>query len=158
MANVRPIPEGYHNVTPYLCVKGAAQAIDFYRKAFGAKEIMRMPDPSGKIGHAELQIGDSRIMVADEYPEMGFVAPTGQGKSPVTIHLYVENVDALVSQAQAAGAKVVRPVADQFYGDRAGGLVDPFGHSWYVATHKEDLSPEEMKRRAAKAMASPGTH
>ena len=154
MPNVKPIPEGYHTATPYLCVKGAAQALDFYKKAFGATELFRMPDPSGKIGHAEIQIGDSRIMLADEYPEMGFLAPSGQGKSPVMIHLYVENVDALVKQAEAAGAKIVRPVADQFYGDRAGGIVDPFGHSWYLATHVEDVSPEEMQKRAAKAMAS----
>jgi PhnB protein len=147
MANVKPIPEGYHSVTPYLCVRGGAQAIEFYKKAFGATEVMRMPAPDGKIGHAELQIGDSRVMIADEFPEMGFLSPPTVGNSPVMIHLYVEDVDATVARATEAGAKVTRPVADQFYGDRGGSIEDPFGHKWYVSTHKEDLTPEEIDRR-----------
>ena len=152
MSQVKPIPEGYHSMTPYLCVKGAADAIEFYKKAFGAKELLRMPAPGGKVGHAEIQIGDSRVMLADEFPEMGFVSPQSVGGTPVMMHLYVEDVDATVPKAVAAGAKVTREVADQFYGDRGGQVEDPFGHKWYVATHKEDLSPEEINRRAAKAM------
>jgi PhnB protein len=152
MAKVRPIPEGYHTTTPYLCVNGAADAIEFYKKAFGATELLRMGSPGGKIGHAELQIGDSRVMLADEFPEMGFLSPKTIGGSPVMMHLYVEDVDATVPKAVAAGAKVTRPVADQFYGDRGGQVEDPFGHKWYVSTHKEDLSPEEIRERAAKAM------
>jgi PhnB protein len=148
-AKVKPIPEGYHSTTPYLCVKGAADAIEFYKKAFGAKELSRMADPSGKVGHAEIQIGDSRVMLADEYPEMGFLSPKSIGGTPVMMHLYVEDVDATVPRAVAAGAKVTREVADQFYGDRGGKIEDPFGHSWYVATHKEDLSQEEIQKRAA---------
>lgn len=147
---VKPIPDGYHTVTPYLIVKGAAKAIDYYTKAFGATELVRMAGPDGKIGHAEMRIGDSCIMLADEHPEMGAVAP--QGNSPVGICLYVPNVDVMFNQAVAAGGTVVRPLADQFYGDRSGTLTDPFGHKWTVATHKEDVSPEEMKKRMA-AMA-----
>ena len=154
MAKVKPIPEGYHSVTPYLSVKGAADAIEFYKKAFGATEIMRMAAPGGKIGHAEIQIGDSRIMLADEYPEMGFVSPQTVGGSPVMIHLYVDDVDVTFNQAVRAGATATKPLEDQFYGDRAGGLKDPFGHLWYVSTHKEDVTPEEMKERAAKAMSA----
>jgi PhnB protein len=149
MSKVKPIPEGYHTVTPYLCCKDAAAAIEFYKKAFGATELMRMGDPSGKIGHAEIQIGDSHVMLADEFPEMGFLSPQSVGGSPVMMHLYVEDVDAKVPKAVAAGAKVTRPVADQFYGDRGGQLQDPFGHKWYVSTHKEDVSPEEIKKRIA---------
>jgi PhnB protein len=149
MSKVKPIPEGYHTVTPYLCCKDAAAAIEFYKKAFGATELMRMGDPSGKIGHAEIQIGDSHVMLADEFPEMGFLSPQSVGGSPVMMHLYVEDVDAIVPKAVAAGAKVTRPVADQFYGDRGGQLQDPFGHKWYVSTHKEDVSPEELKKRMA---------
>jgi PhnB protein len=148
---VKPIPEGYHTVTPYLIVRNAARAIEFYKKAFGATELMRMAEPSGRIGHAEIRIGDSPIMLADEVPEMGFRSPESLGGSPVSILLYVEDVDAVFSQAVAAGAKVQRPVADQFYGDRTGGVTDPFGHIWYIATHKEDVSPEEMRKRAAAA-------
>ncbi len=148
-ARVRPIPEGYHAVTPYLCVTGAANAIEFYTQAFGAREVMRIGAPEGKIGHAEIAIGDSRIMLADEYPEMNFRSPRRIGGSPVHIHLYVEDVDSTVKQAAAAGAKVLGPVADQFYGDRSGSLEDPFGHVWHVATHKEDLSAEEIQKRAA---------
>jgi len=148
---VKPIPEGYHTVTPYLIVRNAARAIEFYKKAFGATELMRMAEPSGRIGHAEIRIGDSPIMLADEVPEMGFRSPESFGGSPVSILLYVEEVDAVFNQAVAAGAKVQRPVADQFYGDRTGGVTDPFGHVWYVATHMEDVSPEEMRKRAAAA-------
>ena len=148
---VRPVPEGYHTATPYLIVKDGAGAIEFYKKAFGATELMRMADSSGKIGHAEIKIGDSVIMLADEVTEMGYRSPQSLGGSPVSILLYVEDVDALFSQAVATGAKVQRPVQDQFYGDRIGGVTDPFGHVWYIATHKEDVSPEEMQKRAAAA-------
>ncbi len=144
-----PIPEGYKGATPYLCVSGAESAIDFYKQAFGATETMRIADPSGKIGHAEIKIGDAPIMLADEFPEYDSRSPQALGGSPVTIHLYVKDVDTTVSQAVEAGAKVVRPVEDHFYGDRAGKLEDPFGHVWYIATHKEDVSPEEIQRRAA---------
>lgn len=149
MAKVKPIPDGYHNVTPYLCVKGAADAIEFYKKAFGATEIMRMGSPGGKIGHAELQFGDSRVMLADEHPEMGFLSPQTVGGSPIMIHLYVDDVDVTANRAVGAGAKVTKAVEDQFYGDRGGQLEDPFGHKWYVSTHKEDLTPEEVGKRAA---------
>ena len=148
---VKPIPEGYHSVTPYLCAKGAAQAIEFYKKALSATERMRITQPDGRVGHAEIQIGDSVIMLADEFPEMGVRSPETLGGSPVSIHLYVEDVDAVFQQAVTAGAMVKRPVADQFYGDRLGGIVDPFGHTWWISTHKEDLSPEEIEKRAASA-------
>jgi PhnB protein len=151
MSKVQPIPEGYHTATPYLIVKGAASAIEFYKKAFGATELLRMVQADGRIGHAEIKIGDSPIMLADEFPEMGARGPQSLGGSPVSILLHVEDVDALFSQAVAAGAKVLRPVQDQFYGDRSGGVTDPFGHLWYIATHKEDVSPEELKKRAAAA-------
>jgi PhnB protein len=152
MANaVKPIPEGYHAVTPYLIIKGAAAALDFYKKAFGATELFRMTQPNGKVGHAEIQIGDSRVMLSDEAPEMGARSPQTIGGSPVVIHLYVENVDAMFSQAVAAGARVLRPVQNQFYGDRSGGVEDPFGHQWYVSTHIEDVPPEELDKRAAAA-------
>ena len=156
MANtVKAIPEGSESATPYLSIKGAADAIEFYKKAFGATEIMRVAGPDGRIGHAELKIGKAKFMLADEYPEMGFLSPRTLGGSPVTIHVYVEDVDALAGRAEAAGAKVRRPVADQFYGDRAGQLEDPFGHVWHFATHKEDVSSEEMQKRAA-AFATKG--
>jgi PhnB protein len=145
---VKPIPEGYHSVTPYLIVRGAAQAIAFYERAFAAEELYRMPMPDGRIGHAELRIGDSRIMLADEHPDVGALSPGSVGGTPVTIHLYVEDVDATFARATAAGARVTRPVADQFYGDRLGVLTDPFGHVWSVATHREDVSEEELRRRA----------
>jgi PhnB protein len=148
---VKPIPEGYHTATPYLIVTGAAKAIEFYKKAFGAEEIMRMAQPDGRIGHAEIKIGDSPIMLADEFPDMGARSPQSLGGSPVSILLYVKDVDAMFTQAVAAGAIVQRPVADQFYGDRTGGVTDPFGHVWHIATHKEDVSPETMKKRAAAA-------
>jgi PhnB protein len=152
---VKPIPDGYTALTPYLIVSGAADAIDYYQKVFGAIELFRLADPSGKVGHAELMINDSRIMLADESPERGARGPAAVGGSPVRMLLYVDDVDATVQRAVAAGAKLVRPVEDQFYGDRAGGLEDPFGHYWHVATHIEDVSAEEMERRAA-AFTAPG--
>jgi PhnB protein len=147
---VKSIPEGYHSVTPYLIIKGASNAIEFYKKAFGAVELFRFPAPGGKIGHAEIKIGDSPIMLADEYPEMGYgyTSPQTVGGSSVSIMIYVEDVDTTFKQAIAAGGKEQRPVKDQFYGDRTGTLEDPFGHIWHVATHKEDVSAEEMERRA----------
>jgi PhnB protein len=148
-AKVKPIPDGYHTITPYLSVKGAADAIEFYKKAFGATEVMRLAQPDGRVGHTELQIGESRVMLADEFPEMNFRSPDSIGGTPVHLHMYVENVDAVVSQAVAAGAKLVRPVQDQFYGDRLGTVADPYGHVWHVSTHKEDLSIEELRKRAA---------
>jgi len=147
----KPIPDGYHTATPYLIVNGAAQALEFYKKAFGATEMMRFPGPGGKIMHAEIKIGDSPIMLADEAPEMGARSPKTIGGTPVSLLLYVEDVDAWASKAVAAGAKVQRPVQDQFYGDRTGTFEDPFGHVWSIATHKEDVSLEEMKKRAASA-------
>lgn len=150
MANkVKPIPDGYHSATPYLTIKNAADAIEFYKRAFGAIEDMRMTDPRGRVGHAEIRIGDSKIMLCDEFPEMNMRGPVALGGSPVTIHLYVEDVDALARQAVAAGGQLVRPVEDQFYGDRGAKLIDPFGHVWWIATHKEDVAPEELRRRAA---------
>lgn len=148
----KPIPEGYHSVTPYLIVKGAARALEFYKKAFNATELYRMEGPGGTIGHAEFQIGDSRMMIADEFPEMGARSPETIGGSPIGLCIYTEDVDALFKQALAAGGKEERPVKDQFYGDRSGTLRDPFGHQWTLATHTEDVSPEEMKRRAEAAM------
>jgi PhnB protein len=146
---VKAIPEGYHSVTPYLIVDGAADAIEFYKNVFGAEEVMRMPGPDGRIGHAEIKIGDSFVMLADEHPEMGHRGAKSLGGTPVGILLYVEQVDAVVERAVAAGSKLVRPVEDQFYGDRAGSVEDPFGLLWYVHTHVEDVSPEEMERRMA---------
>jgi PhnB protein len=144
---VKPIPEGYHRVTPYLILDGAAKAIDYYKKAFGATERMRMPAPEGKIGHAEIQIGDSYIMLADESREMDAHPPKTVGGTPVSLVLYVEDVDRTVKDAVAAGAKVIRPVEDKFYGDRMGTIEDPFGHQWHVGTHIENVPPDEMKRR-----------
>ena len=148
-AEVKPIPEGYHTVTPYLILSGAGDAIAFYKKALGAEEVMRLADPGGKVHHAEIKIGDSRIMLADEHPEIQALSPKTVGGSPVSIHLYVEDVDGAIERAVAAGAKLVRPVADQFYGDRVGGIEDPFGYRWFIATHKEDLTMDEIRRRAA---------
>jgi PhnB protein len=145
---VKPIPDGYHSVTPYLIVNGAARALDFYKQAFGATEMMRLADPNGRIGHAEIKIGDSPIMLADEFPEMGFLGPQSPGGSGVCIGLYVEDVDTCFNRAIAAGAKELRPVQNQFYGDRSGTLADPFGHVWTIGTHIEDLTPEEIQRRA----------
>ena len=152
MAAVQAVPDGYPQVTPYLCVDGAAEAIEFYREVLGATERMRMGGPDGKVGHAELQIGSGLVMLADEFPDMGQRSPKALGGSPVTVSLYVEDVDAVFARAIGAGATEVRPVADQFYGDRVGGFQDPWGHVWSVATHVEDVSPEEMARRA-EAMA-----
>lgn len=149
---VKAIPAGYRSVTPYLCVKGAAAAIRFYKKAFGAKELMRMAAPGGAIGHAELTLGDSKIMLADEFPQMGFQSPRAYGGTGVTIHLYVEDVDKVFKRALRAGAKERQPVKDQFYGDRSGQLEDPFGHVWNLATHVENMSPKEMKRRGQEFM------
>lgn len=145
---VNPIPEGYHAVTPYLVVHDGAGALAFYARAFGARELFRMPRPDGRVSHAELQIGDSRVMLADEAPEIGARSPRSLGGSPVLIHLYVPDVDATVARAVAAGATLTRPVTDQFYGDRNGGLADPYGHVWFVATHVEDVPPDELERRA----------
>ena len=151
---VKPIPEGYHTVTPYLVMTGAAEAIEYCKKVFGATEVMRFPSPGGRIGHAEIRIGDSTIMLADDNPEMGFRGPKTFGGSPISLLVYVPDVDKTVDRAVAAGAKLTRPVADQFYGDRTGGLEDPFGHHWYVATHIEDVSPEEMQKRSEAMMAA----
>ncbi len=155
MANVKAIPEGYHSVTPYLVVDGAAAALDYYKEAFGATELFRM-EHAGRIGHAEFKIGDSPIMVADEFPEMGHVGPKKLGGSPVGIMIYVEDVDAIYNRALAKGGVEVKPLQDQFYGDRSGTLKDPFGHLWTVATHKEDVSPEEMEKRMAAAKGAGG--
>ena len=144
---VKAIPEGYHSVTPYLCVSDAARAIEFYKEAFGATERFRMEAPGGRIGHAEIQVGDSIIALADEFPEINFRSPQALGGPSSHFMIYVEDVDARVEQAVAAGAKLTRPVKDQFYGDRTGGVEDPFGHHWYIATHVEDLTPEEIHRR-----------
>jgi PhnB protein len=150
MANVKPIPDGYHSVTPYLICDRAADAIEYYKKAFGATELFRM-DHEGKVGHAELKIGDSPIMLADEYPQMGYRSPKSLGGTPVSIMIYVEDVDTVYKQALDAGATELKPLQDQFYGDRSGTLTDPFGHVWTVATHKEDVTMEEMNRRMAAA-------
>jgi PhnB protein len=150
MAKVKPIPDGYRSVTPYLVVKGAAQAIDFYKKVFGAKEKFRMDGPGGTIAHAEIEIGDSVVMLADENPQHGALSPATVGGTPVSIMLYVEDVDRTAEKLTQAGAKLRRPVQDMFYGDRAGGFEDPFGHHWHVATHIEDVTPEEIERRLAK--------
>ena len=148
---VKPIPDGYHSVTPYLSIKGAAAALEYYKKAFGAIELFRMDGPDGRIGHAEIKIGDSPIMLADEYPEMEFVSPQTLGGSPVGLMIYVEDVDTVYARALTEGGQEVKPLQDQFYGDRSGTLKDPFGHVWTIATHKEDVSPEEIDRRAAAA-------
>jgi uncharacterized glyoxalase superfamily protein PhnB len=150
---VQPIPDGMHTVTPHLVCAGAADAIEFYKKAFNANEVARLPGPQGKLIHAFLRIGDSPVMLVDEFPECGALGPKSRGGSSVTIHLQVEDVDAVLAQAVAAGAKVTMPVADMFWGDRYGTLEDPFGHSWSVATHLRDVSPEEM-RQAAQQMCA----
>lgn len=143
---VKPIPDGYHTATPYLIVRGAADAIEFYARAFGAIEILRL-DHNGKVGHAEIKVGDSPIMLADEHPELDVLGPQSLGGTPVRILLYVDDVDARFARAVAAGAETVRPVTDQFYGDRSGTLKDPFGHVWTIATHTEDMSLEECRAR-----------
>jgi PhnB protein len=143
----KAIPDGYHSVTPYLIVKGADRAIDFYKKVFGAAQRMRMDGPNGTVGHAEIEIDGSVIMLADEFPDMGYRSPQSIGATPVSLHLYVKDVDDCFNRAVAAGAKAMRPVQDQFYGDRSGTVEDPFGHVWTISTHKEDLSPEELQKR-----------
>jgi PhnB protein len=145
----KPIPDGYHSITPYLILKRAGAAIEFYKNVFAAIELVRMPGPDGKVMHAELKIGDSVVMLADEFPEMGALSPETIGGSPSFLLLYVEDVDAVTARATAAGAKLLRPVQNQFYGDRSGTIADPFGHQWTIATHVEDVSPEEMQRRMA---------
>lgn len=148
---VKPIPDGYHTVTPYLCVGDGPAAIEFYKRALGAQELFRMPTPDGKnIAHAELQVGDSRVMLAGEFPEMNFRSPKSLGGSPVMLHLYVDDCDAWFKRAVDAGAKSVREPENQFYGDRGGQVEDPFGHGWYFSTHVEDVSDEEMRERAKK--------
>jgi PhnB protein len=149
-----PVPEGYPRVMPYLIVDGASDAIGFYTDVLGFSERMRMPGPDGLVGHAELTLGDAVIMLADENPEMGALSPGSVGGSPVTIHVYLDDVDSVFERALAAGAKSTRAVEDQFYGDRSGQLEDPFGHRWNLATHVEDVSPEEMSRRASEFMAA----
>lgn len=150
---VRPIPDGYHTATPYLILRDGARAIEFYKRAFGAKELMRMPGPDGRIIHAEIQIGDSRIMLADESPENGSPSPQTLKGTAVGIFLYVEDVDAVFKRAVAAGARELMPVADMFWGDRFGKISDPFGHQWQLATHKEDLQPDEIGKRAEAAFS-----
>jgi PhnB protein len=151
---INPIPAGFHTLTPHLVVKGASQAIEFYKKAFGAEEIGRLPGPDGKsLMHASIKIGDSPLFLVDEMPQMGSLGPHGLGGTPVTIHVYVEDVDAVFSQAVAAGAQVRMPLADMFWGDRYGLLTDPFGHSWSVASHKRDLTPEEIRKGAQEAFS-----
>jgi len=145
---VKAVPEGYNTVTPYLICKGAAAAIDYYTKVFGATELMRHGGPDGTVGHAEIKIGDSVIMLADEFPDLQFLSPKTVGGTAVGMMLYVADVDAVFERALAAGAREHQPLEDKFYGDRAGTLIDPFGHMWMVATHVEDVSPEEMSRRA----------
>ena len=149
----KPVPEGYHTVSPYLAVQDAARAIDYYVKAFGAKEVVRMNAPDGRIGHAELQIGDSHVMLADPFPQSSTRPPKELGGTSVSLFLYVEDVDATVKQAVDAGGTLTMEVADQFWGDRFGSFTDPFGHSWSVATHVEDVPPEEIAERAKTAMA-----
>jgi PhnB protein len=151
---VKPIPEGYHAITPYLAIQGAAKAIDFYQKAFGARVKLRMDGPKGTVGHAELKIGDSIIMLADESPALEFLGPKARGGTTVCMHLYVRDVDAVFAAAVAAGAKAARPVKDQFYGDRSGTVLDPFGHMWNLSTHTEDLTKAQLARRAEEAMKS----
>ena len=146
-SKVKPVPDGHHTVAPCLAIKNAVSALEFYQKAFGAKETYRLVLPDGRLGHAEIRVGDSLVMLADEFPEFGGKAPESLGGSPVSIHLYVEDVDAFVKRAVAEGARLLKPVADQFYGDRSGQLEDPYGHLWWVATHKEDVVPEEMQKR-----------
>jgi PhnB protein len=153
----KPIPEGYHSVTPYLAVDDAAKAIDYYKKAFGAKERMRMEAPGGKIGHAELEIGDSLVMLSDPFPQSSSKPPKELGGTSGGVFMYVEDVDGVVKRAVDAGATVTMEVADQFWGDRFGTITDPFGQSWSIATHVEDVPPDEMAERAKEAMAAMGS-
>lgn len=151
---VKPIPDGYHSVTPYLIVRGGVRALDFYKTAFGATELVRLDAPGGLIGHAEVKIGDSPVMLSDENPQWGAKSPESFGGSPVHLMIYVDDCDSVFKQAISAGAKETRPLKDQFYGDRSGTLTDPFGHSWTIATHKEDVAPDELKRRMSAEMQS----
>ena len=149
-------PEGYHTATPYLIIQGATKALEFYKQAFGAIELMRIDAPGDKIGHAEIKIGDSIIMLADEHPEMGFRSPQALGGTPVSLMLYVEDSDAMFAQAIAAGGTAQKPVQDQFYGDRSGQMIDPFGHVWTISTHKEDLTPADIEARLTGKVTQPG--
>lgn len=151
MAKVKPIPDGYGTLTPHLVTRDCSAAMAFYTKAFGAKEIKRHPGPGGKIMHAEMQVGNSRFFLNDEFPEMGAMSPQSIGGTPITLHLFVEDCDALFKQAVAAGAKEVMPLADQFWGDRYGMVTDPYGHNWSIATHVKDMTPQEMMAAAAEA-------
>jgi len=153
---VQPIPKGYSSITPYLAIRGAAEAIEFYKKAFGAMELMRMPGPAGKLGHVEIKVGDSKVMLADESEQMNFLGPQAHGGTPVHIHVYVKDVDATVAKAVELGAKMMRQVQDMFYGDRTGAIEDPFGHFWHIATHVRDVSMAEMKRAAAEMAKAAG--
>ena len=153
---VQPIPKGYNSITPYLAIRGAAEAIEFYKKAFGAMEVMRMPGPAGKLGHVEIKVGDSKVMLADESEKMNFLGPQARGGTPVHIHVYVKDVDATVAKAVELGAKMMRQVQDMFYGDRTGAIEDPFGHFWHIATHVRDVSMAEMKRAAAEMAKAAG--
>ncbi|MDN5941937.1 MAG: VOC family protein [Nitrospira sp.] len=154
---VKAIPEGYEGATPYLVIKGATGALEFYKKAFGATEIMRIPAPGGTVGHAEIKIGKAIIMLADEFPEMNCKSPQAYGGSPVSMMIYVPDVDQFIKRAIDAGAKLARPVENKFYGDRAGSLEDPFGHQWHFATHVEDVPPDEMAKRAEAFMKQQGS-
>lgn len=154
MGDVKPIPDGYHSLTPYLIVDGAAEAMEYYKKAFGATELFRM-EHEGKIGHAEMKIGDSPFMLSDGHAEMGYKGPKAYGGTPVSLMIYVDDVDTVYPQAIAAGGTELKALQDQFYGDRSGTLTDPFGHVWTIATHKEDVTPEEIDKRLA-AMAAGG--
>lgn len=149
---VKPVPAGYHSVTPYLACGDAARAIDFYKRAFGAAEVVRMPGPDGKIAHAEVRIGDSRVMLTDEYREMDFLSPLTRGGTTVHIHLYVADADKMADRAVGAGARLLHPVQDKFYGDRTGTVQDPFGHVWHIATHTEDVPMAELRKRGEKAL------
>ena len=153
---VKPIPEGYHTATPYLILNDADKALEFYKQAFGAIEVVRMASPDGKVGHAEIKIGDSMLMLGEETLEMGYRGVQSYGGSPVSIMLYVEDCDALFNQAVAVGATVKQPMKDQFYGDRSGTVADPFGFQWNLSTHKEDVTPEDMKKRMEAAMSQSG--
>lgn len=153
MAQVKPVPQGYHTATPYLTIKNAARALDFYKKAFGAQEVARMDAPDGKVAHAEIKVGDSMIMIAEEMPGSGNRSPESLGGTTASIFLYVDNADAIFDRAVSAGAQVETALADMFWGDRYGRLKDPFGHSWSVATHKEDVAPAEMEKRMQEAMS-----
>ncbi|GAA2748837.1 VOC family protein [Kitasatospora cinereorecta] len=152
--SVKPVPDNYPRVTPYLCVDGAAAAIDFYAAVLGTTERVRIPGPDGRIGHAELQLGNAVLMLADEFPDMGFRGPKSIGGTPLTLHVYVEDVDAVFARALAAGATSLRDVRDEFYGDRTGQFEDPFGHRWSIASHVEDVPEDELQRRAEAAMRS----